>query len=312
MFKKATIALFLTSWVANADILTSTQRFFGVGGQNPEYTDQDGETIPTVLDQAPYSPADSDLGVQEILVERPDRSPVIFDLRTNILRTDTPPSGNPATDKSSWVSATSMSLAWRPHVVHGWFGDLGLGQDFLRYDRKNATDYENFNVRAGIFKVLPDLDDTVIFTRYEYQRITSGSLSDGNYDAQRIRAGLQKILWAAPRHQISSSLSGAYEWSTSPALLERNELSADIAYRYSISDCLYTVASARASRFNFDQFGRDDWTYGMALELFWQLSPTFRTNASVFFDKNDSDTFGSLNEYEAWSGGLGIGAQWTF
>ena len=316
MYKTVTTAIVLSSLSANADVLNATQRFFGMGGQYPEYAEEGEETPASVLDQAPYSPSDSDLGVQEILVERPQRAPVIFDFSTAILRTDNAPSRNPrfpnAGDQSSWISATSLSVAWRPHLVHGWFADLGLGQDLLRYDRANALDFENLNTRLGVFKVLPDLDDTTAFARYEFQRITTSSLGDGDYNAQRIRAGLQKVLWAAPRHQLSSSISGAYEWVAHPALLERNELSADIAYRYSITDSLYTLASARASRFSYDQFGRDDCTYGLALELIWQANQNFRANASIYFDKNDSDTFGNANEYETWTGGLGIGAQWAF
>ncbi len=197
-------------------------------------------------------------------------------------------------------------------MYYGWFADLGIGQDVLRYDRTDAIDYENFNLRLGTFKVIPDLDDTVVFARFEYQRITSSSLSEGDYNAQRIRAGLQKVVWAAPRHQVTSSLSGAYEWSAHPASLERNEVSADVAYRYSITDTMYTVASARASRFGYDDFGRDDWTYGFALELVNKFTENFTATASIYYDKNDSDTFGSSNEYEAWSAGVGLSAQWSF
>ena len=314
MYKTVTTAIVLSSLSANADVLSATQRFFGMGGQYPEYVDDNGETPASVLDQAPYSPADSDLGVQEILVERPQRAPIILDFSTTLLRTDNAPSGGVG-DQSSWVSASSFSAAWRPHVVHGWFADLGLGQDFLRYDRTDAVDFENFNFRLGTYKILPYLDDTIFFARYEYQRITTTSFSDGEYNAQRVRAGLQKVLWSAPRQQVSGSISGAYEWATHPSLLERNELSAEIAYRYSITDSLYTLASASVSRFNYDEFGRDDSTYGLALELIWQLNENFRANASIFFDKNDSSdsiNLGNFNEYEAWSAGLGIGALWTF
>ncbi len=297
---------------AQADVLSSTQRFFGLGGQVPDYSDGADQTKASVLDQAPYSPADSDLGVQEILVERPDREPVIFDFRTSVLFTDTSPSGNPATDRSSWVSSTSAAGAWRPHIANGWFADLGLGIDMIRYDRTNAVDFENFNSRIGVFRVFPELDDTILFARLEYQRITSTSLTDGDYNAQRIRAGLQKVLWSMPRQRLVGTLSGAYEWSAHPEALMRNEYSAELAYSYSITDSVFTVLSAKASRYNYDQFGRDDWTYRMAAELVWQINDRLSASASVSFDKNDSNSFGNFNEYEAWTGGLGVGLQWTF
>lgn len=304
----------LGSLVVQADVLSSTQRFFGMGGQVPDFLEDGEAPAPTGLGQVPYSPADSDLGIQEVLLETASREPFMFSFTTSILRTDNAPSGGfPTDERSSWVSASSMSLTWRPQIAHGWFADVGIGQDLYRYDRANATDFENLGLRAGIFKNLPDLDDTVFFARYEYQRLTFGSLSEDVYHAQRIRAGLQKTLWAIPRHQFTGSVSGAYEWTARPSVLERNELAVDLAYRYSITDTLYTVASARVSRYNFDQLGRDDWTYGSGLELIWQPNRNFKAIASLFFDKNDSDTaFASFGEYEAWTSGLGVNLQWFF
>ncbi len=311
MRKKIIIAIVLGSISAQADVLTPVQRFFGMGGQVPDYAGEAGEAPPTALGQAPYSPADSDLGVQEILMERPDTAPILVDFSTAIYRTDNAPAFNPGGSESSWVSSSRLSLAWRPHLIQGWFGDIGAGQDILRYDRSDATDFENTNLRLGTYKIIPDLDNTVFYARYEYQRVTTTSFGDGDYNAQRIRAGLQKIVWAAPRHQLSAGISGAYEWATQPDSLERNEMSLDMAYRYSFTDSIYTLATARAARYSFDQDGRDDWTYGLGLELVWQVNRNFRASASMFFDKNDSDT-GTANEYEAWSAGLGIGAQWLF
>ena len=298
--------------VAQADVLTSTQRFFGLGGQSPDYVEGTEETEASALGQAPYSAADSDLGVQEILAERAEREPVIVDLGRSILFTDAAPSGDSATDRSSWVIASSASIAWRPRLGQGWFADLGLNYDMIRYDRTNAIDYENMNARVGVFRVIPEFDDTIAFARFEYQRITSKSLMEGDYNAQRIRAGLQKTLWSAPRQQLVGSISGAYEWSARPESLQRNEFAGDLVYRYSITDSLYAVASAKVSRFDFDQMGREDWTYGFSTGLVWQINERLSASASLFFDKNDSNTLGSLNEYEAWSGGLGLGAQWSF
>lgn len=311
--KTRTITFFIAgSLVAQADVLTSTQRFFGLGGQSPDYVENEGQTEASALGQAPYSAADSDLGVQEILEERAEREPLIVNLSRMILRTDSAPSGNSATDRSSWVFASSASIAWRPHIAQGWYADLGLGYDVIRYDRTNALDYENMNTRVGVFRVIPELDDTIFFARFEYQRITSNSLSDGDYNAQRVRAGLQKTLWSAPRQQLVGTISGAYEWVANPESLQRNEFAAEFVYRYAISDCLYAFASANVSRFDYDQAGREDWTYGYSTGLVWQFSENFSASASLFFDKNDSNTFGNANEYEAWSGGLGLGAQWTF
>jgi hypothetical protein len=303
--------LVLSGFAAQADVLTPVQRFFGMGGQFPEY-DDGGGAAGQGMEEAPFSPADSDLGVQEILVERSSKAPIVFDFSTAVFRTDSAPSGNPLTDDSAWVSSSSASLSWRPHLVDGWFGDLGIGQDFLRFDDSAAIDYENFTTRTGLYKNFPDLDDTVLFVRHEFQRLTTGSLSDGDYTAQRIRVGAQKLLWVAPGQQLGASLSGAYEWTANPDPLERNEISLEVYHRFAITGSLYTLATARSSYYDFDQLGREDWTTSLSLELIWRISQNFRASASISYDKNDSDTGLGANDYEAWNGGVGIGCQWEF
>jgi hypothetical protein len=315
LFKITTISI-LGALAAQADILTSTQRFFGMGGQVPSYTEDDQDPSSAAgLGQIPYSEADSDLGIQEILQEPPERAPLLFYFSTTVLRTDSAPSASGPTDESSWLSASRMSLSWRPLLTHGWFGDVGVGEDVYRYDRADSAENENFNLRAGVYKNLPDLDDTVFFARFEYQRITFGSLQDGDYNAQRIRTGLQKTLWAIPRHQLSGSLSGAYEWTVRPDAIKRNELGVDLAYRYAIVDNIYTVLSTRVSGYDYDQGDREDLSLGAMLELNWQLSPNVTAMASVSFDKNNSDStagLAALNDYESWSAGLGVGLNWSF
>jgi len=316
MLSKLTTISILGALAAQADILTSTQRFFGMGGQVPSYSeDNEDSSSASGLGQIPYSEADSDLGIQEVLLETPERFPVMFYFSTTVLRTDSAPSASGPTDESSWVSASRMSLSWRPHVTHGWFADVGVGEDVYRYDRADSAENENFNLRAGVYKNLPDLDDTVFFARFEYQRITFGSLQDGDYNAQRIRTGLQKTLWAIPRHQLSGSLSGAYEWTVRPDAIKRNELGVDLAYRYAIADNIYTVLSTRVSGYDYDQGDREDLTFGAMLELNWQLSPNVTATASVSFDKNNSDStagLAALNDYESWAAGLGVGLNWSF
>lgn len=312
MHRKIITITLLGTLCSQADILTSTQRFFGMGGQIPPYTEDGEEVVPTALGQAPYSPADSDLGEQSILVPRGESEPIIFDFNTSISRTDNAPSGSPFTDTDSWISTSSMSLTWRPHLVYGWFADLGVSQDLIRYDRSNALDFENFNLRAGVYKSLTDLDDTVLFARYEYQRLTFTSLANGQYNAHRIRAGLLKTLWSMPGQALTGGINGAYEWYAQPSFVERNEYAADLAYHYSITSSLCAVASARIARSNFDEFGRDDWTFGSGVELNWQINPDLKATASVYYDRNDSDTFGNTNEYQSWTTGVGVGLQWSF
>ncbi len=304
--------LFVGFTAANADVLSSTQRFLDKEDNFDEYTENSGEVDGFEVDEVPYSPADSDIGVQEVLVERDEVAPVIFRFSTAIFRTDNAASGSFFGDEPSWVSSTSASAIWRPHLVDGWFGDFGAGVGILQFEDSRAIDNENYSGRIGIYKNFPDLDDTIFFARYEYQLLGTGSLQDSDYTAQRIRAGLQKTLYAAPRHRITAGLSGAFEWTANPERLQRDEIEMDVSYRYSITDNLYTLASAGVSKFEYEDFGREDWSYGLGLELIWEMTRNFQLSASVFYDKNDSNTPFGINDYQSWTGGLGVSCQWAF
>jgi hypothetical protein len=283
-----------------------------MGGQYPNYTEEGEEVVPSALDQAPYSPADSDLGVQQILVEQPERFPVILDINAGFYYTDNSPSQLFFPSENSWFYTLSAEVAYRPHLVNGWFGDFSFNYDFVRFDEDTAVDYENMNFRLGVYKNLPDLDDTIVFFRYENQRVTTGSFFKDEYDAQRVRVGLQKSLWSAPRHSVVSTISYAYEFTAGPDILQRDEISMNLSYRYSITDAVYLVTTARVYRFDYDQFGREDWTYTMGTELVWQIDPNFRVMTSVYYDRNDSNQPFGFNDVQSWTGGLGVGMEWTF
>ncbi len=311
MQQRILIFLIAASCFAKADILTSTQTFFGLASQNPDYIDEEPVRV-TDFSEAPFSPADSDLGIQEILVAPPETSPLIVDIRSSVLKTDNAPSGIARRGESSWISLSRASLAWRPHLGKGWFGDFQIAEDFARFDEADARDYENFSTRIGVYRNFVDLSDSTLFSAYEYQRLTTGSLSDSDYNAQRIRAGIQKSFWQIPGQQLSGSLNGAYEWTASPETLRRNLIGANLNHRYSITDTIFLSTTFGATYFNYTEGDREDWSYRLSNQLVWQVSKTIKAIASLSFSKNDSTTAGGVNDFESWTGGLGFAFQATF
>jgi len=305
------IILILPQFVS-ADILTSSQRFFGIGGQYPSYSEEGEEVVASALDQGPYSPADSDLGVQNILLEQPSRFPVILNLRTGFYFTENAPAPFFRPNEPSSLFMMNADIAYRPHLWNGWFGDFGLGYDYLDFGDSAALDYENMVLRFGVYKNLPDLDDAIVFTRFDFQKITTGSFIGDDYHAPRFRVGLQKAIWTAPRHLLTGTLSYAHEWDTNSDILQRDEISLNLSYQYSITDAVFLAANTRVYKFNYDEFGREDWMYALSLELVWQFSQNFRATSGVFFDKNDSNRGTGQNDIQAFTTGLGLGLELQF
>lgn len=296
---------------AQADVLTPVQHFFGLGGQAAGSDYEDLQREYQGRDRAPFSAADSDLGVQEILAPTTSQAPLIFDLATSVYFTDNAPT-NFGPMESSWLWYSRLTGAWRPHLANGWHADLSATQEFLWFDRAAAMDYENTTLRLGVVKSMADWDDTIIFARYEYQRLTTGSFTDGQYHAQRLRVGAQKAVWETARQSLTAGIDAAYEITARPETLERTSYGIELAHRYRFTPSLYSLVSWRSTYYDFSDFGREDMAHSLGLELIWRICPAARANVSVFFDKNDSNSPFGANDYEAWTAGVGVGFVYSF
>lgn len=261
---------------------------------------------------APFSPADSDLGVQQILGTYSGRAPVNVTFDTSVSYTDNAPGEIPLDDEAAWFSASRLAAFWRPRIACGWFADIGLAQELLRFEGSKADDYENFEPWIGVVKSIPELDDLVFFTRYEYQRITSGSLSDSSYSAQRIRTGLQKNLLLASRYQLAAGLDAAFDLTADADTQERNEYSADVSYTYWFADHLSSTLSWTGSMWDFKHDGREDWNHIVGLELTWTPCKNAIIYTNVFYTNHDSNADFDANDFEAWQSGIGFGVNYSF
>lgn len=310
--KKFTVvtACFVIS--AQADVLTPVQQFFGLGGQSVGMEYEDLQREYTGEEYAPFSAADSDLGVQEILVPTSKQTPVIIDLASAVFYTDNAPMAVGSNMESSWLWYTRLMGAWRPHLANGWHADVSAIQELLWFDRTGTRDYENSVLRLGVVKSFADFDDLIVFGRYEYQRLTTGSLTDGEYHAQRLRLGLQKVLWETAVQSVASGIDTGYEITARPDTLERNQYGIELAHRYRFTPSLSSLATWRLDYYDFKLSGREDWSHRLGLELIWQLSSMTRANVSVFFDQNDSNSSSGDNDYQAWTAGLGVGLTYDF
>lgn len=303
------MTLFLTSFALMSsttfaiDALSPVERFLGSDYDPEEYSDLD-------IDQqkrfAPESPADSDLGHQLILKRNEGRAPVRFDLSTNIYWTDNTASARTNKD-DGFIWQTRALATWRPRIGDNLFADLYLSQNFYNYDSPSSLNFERTDARIGLVKLTPDFFDMLFFARYEYARITSGSLSDSIYAAHRVRVGAHKVFLNTPKHSAYAALDYAHNLDTSPSRLDRNEYSAHVGYSYQISDKVRAVLYYHYTHFDYDLAGREDKNHVLGAELYWQLTKSTRFQASFTYVENDSNLPLGAADYDTIQGGLGIG-----
>ncbi len=305
------IPVFLAASV-HADILSDLSPF--LSSSRPDYDPASIEPNAAVENPsyAPFSPADSDLGVQQVLGSYHGLPPVKVTFDTSVNHTNNAPGEIPLDDEASWFWASRFAVSWRPRVACGWFADIGVTQEIFRFEGSKAVDFENFDPYLGVVKSIPELDDLVFFTRYEYQRITTGVLSNSKYSSQRIRTGLQKELLLTSRSQLSAGVDAAFDINTHEDALERNAYSAELSYTYWFADHLSSTLSWTGSMWDFSHGGREDWSHIVGLELTWTPCQNARIYTNVYYTNHNSNAAFGANDFEAWQSGIGLGLNYSF
>lgn len=314
------LPLLLVPSIASAEV-AAFERFLGASRPNYDPTELEAREVDSGRDFAPFSPADSDLGVQEILGQYKRLPPVRVEVTSDFYWTDNAPAATRSLDDESWLWAGRVAASWQPRIASGWFADLGVDQQMFQFDQGDAVDFENLQVYAGVVKMLPDLDDLILFGRFEYQILTVDTFDNTAYETPRVRVGAQKVLFNTPHHHIAAGISGAFDLGADPDVLERNDYSVDLHYTWFITDHVSTTLSYQANWWDFDQptpgfFGgtkdRRDFNQVAGLELAYQPWKNARLYTSLFFsDSNSNSPFG-VNDSQAWMGGVGIGGVFEF
>lgn len=306
------VMIILSMTSVHADIISNLSPF--LSSSRPDYDPASINSDATGMDSsyAPFSPADSDLGVQQILAAYDGLPPVEFRFETSINYINNLPDSNPFLDASDWFWASQLDLNWMPRIANGWFLDLGLGQGFYSFEDNQARDFENFQAHIGAVKSIPELDDLLIFVRWENQRITNGTLSESEYSASRIRLGMQKNLILAPRYQLSAGLDAAFDLTANEDSLKRNQYSADVSFTYWFGDKLISTISWTGAKWDFDEKGREDWNHIIGLEITWTPCEHLDIFANIFYTNNDSNTKLGANDFESFQTGVGFGVNYSF
>lgn len=310
--KRVVFPLLLSPVLAQADILSDFSPF--LGSSNPDYDagdfSPDGVSDDPV--RAPFSPADSDFGVQEILGETSEAPKFHLFGSIDFNVTDNAPATNRALEDSSFYTTLLVGGNWQSHLAAGWFADVGATMEFFEFERQNAMDFQNFSTHAGVVKTLVDLDDTVFFARYEYQWLVTGRWAETDYSANRIRTGLQKVLFARSNQELGAGISAAFDIDANPDRLERNEYAAELSYTYWFREDLGATLSWRGALWDFDTAGREDWNHTAGLSLHWRTCPHSTVYAHIFYSNNDSNTPLGVNDFESWNAGIGLGLNYSF
>lgn len=305
------IPIFITA-SASADVLSDLSPFLSNSRFDYDPASIEPDSALQNPNFAPFSPADSDIGVQQVLGSYQGLPPVKFSFETSLNYTNKAPAEIPPDDAPSWFSASRLDVSWYPRIASGWFADMGLAQEVFRFEGSKAIDFENFEPHLGVAKSIPELDDLIFFSRYEYQRITSDRISKSNYSAQRIRTGFQKDYFFVPNQQLYLGVDAAFDLTAHYDEETRNSYSTVLNYTYWFADRLNATLSWSGSFWDFRNDGRKDFGQIVGVEFKWAPCENATVYSNLFYTNHNSNSAFGANDLKAWQSGIGVGMNFSF
>ncbi|MCB1208383.1 MAG: outer membrane beta-barrel protein [Verrucomicrobiales bacterium] len=258
---------------------------------------------------APPTMGDDDIGQQLILKETPrDRW---FRAYADTFAFWTTNAANvSAGEQEDWYWGGRLGAGYQPRLTNRLFADIDLGQQFVRYDKFDALDFENLEASASLIYIEPKLASTLFFLGVQYQRITSDTFGDELYNSYSLRAGAQKVFLLNRRNSIHLSLMADWDLDTDVDQLYRDEYLADVAWRYKLMRDLSVGLSYRATWLDYREVDRQDWLHLAGVSISYQPRPWLEVYlaGSYALNRSNIEVFG----YETSTVGLGLGVKLKF
>ena len=256
---------------------------------------------------APESHGDDDIGQQLILKEVPKNQPFRFQAESFLFWTD-----NAAHASRGIINDTfwgwRTAAQWQPQITNKLFGQVGISQDWFRYDKLSELDFETFAATAGLYYLEPRLADSLFFLQYEYQFLTHNYHSLLNTHA--LRAGVQKVILIDRRNSIQVSLAALADLYADVRPLKRDEYSGDLAWRYKLTHDLTFSLGYHFTCFDYSDVNRQDYLHSLSLNVSYMPRPWLEIYMGYSYSFNNSNL--SPYSYDAANAGGGVGVHVKF
>ena len=257
---------------------------------------------------APSSPGDADLGDQFILKQREKSTPFTF-------------YGNVSGNYTNNVALQSnggkgdnfllgeMGVGWT-HAFSPNFGlDLGVRQQFFRYDRYTALDFDGLNVVAGAHYALPQLGGIVLFAGYAFDRLVDMSQEEF-YVNHSLSVGAQKT-WALSRaHSLFVAYNSDFSVASDPDNQGRNYHCLTGGYNVDLTRRLSGQFTYKLTLVDYKSIDRLDVNNLVAIGFGFKITPWCVVSAmgSYIFNSSNRSEF----EYQVGNVAVNLGLNARF
>ncbi len=233
------------------------------------------------------APGDEALGEQRVLKRKGDYRPftifgdVGWNWTSNVALT------RDYTERDAYL-LTTTGMSYQPILRNDLLGEVTFTQQWYTYDRYTELNFESTNIGAGLSYGVPKLKNTILFGRYNYNRLTTG---DGQSELLRnhtLTAGLFRIFPLARNHYLYASYSSQFGFAA-PGVYERDYHSLTGGYNLTVTPRLSLDLSARVSYIPYTMGGREDYNESLCLTVSYKPAPWMQINFSSFAAFNQSN-----------------------
>lgn len=255
------------------------------GGLNPS-RNEEGATI------APESPGDADLGEQVVFEDAARYDPLEISLRGLGLFTSN--AGLTDGDElDDFYTYSELSIRYIPQITDTVFGNFASSYGRYLYGDNSSLDFDTLETSAGLMAVLPELHKLVVWTNYNYTRLSDGD--DGQDELlhdHSVEVGLYYPVPIGEKHFVFGSYLSAFSLAGNPENLRRHEHGFTLGYAFSPVEGVEISAYYQVFLYDFLEDGRQDLLHDLGLGLQRHVTRNIDVGLQVSYTLNDSNTSG--------------------
>ncbi len=250
------------------------------------------------------SPADDDIGLQQIFKREQDMQPFSAFAEVAGYYTSNAFLNNFFELEDAYL-ATRVGLGYSRRLTGPFFVDMTLRQQWFRYDKYSELDFESLRGEASLLYVLPPFPDASLFVRYGYERLTDGREHNEFYVNHGVAVGVQAVKAFSRGHRVFMSLTSELAADTEPEIISRDEYSLNISYSVDLTRSLRAMLTYRVAYQHYPELSRHDWNHLGDLNFQYSITRNISLSASVTCTANRSNN--DLFDYDVANLGAGLG-----
>lgn len=225
-----------------------------------------GRSINPGIARAWSAKGKTDIGEQQVLVMKEDLVQLTAGVSSGLVYTSN--AGlTPINEREDWIWNSGVYAGWTPRIANRYYLNLGVRQDFYRYDTfDEVLNFDSLRLNATISYLVPRIDGLLASVSYGLQRTTpSLNWGDSLFRSNSVSVGLQKAFRFSRGNQLVASYASEFSIDTKPSRLTRFEHVFQLAHQIRWTPKFDTTIAYRGAYNDYREIdGLSAWNHTLA------------------------------------------------